>query len=74
MPLEACDMINKNIFMKILCPKIFLELATIDNGSRHLFSVQKEVAVVLHKNYTQSNLRTPQLACQLGQTYHQIYM
>ena len=24
------------IFIKILCPKIILELATIDKGSRHL--------------------------------------
>ena len=26
---------NKNIFTKILCPKILLKLATIDKGSRH---------------------------------------
>ena len=30
---------NKNIFTKILCPKILLKVATIDKGSRHLYSV-----------------------------------
>ena len=30
---------NMNIFTKILCLKILLELATMDKGSRHLYSV-----------------------------------
>ena len=38
---DSC--MNKNILAKVLYPKILLELATMDKGSRYLYSVLKEV-------------------------------
>ena len=38
-------MSNKNIFTKILCPKILLELATVDKGSG-LFSIERGCNIV----------------------------